>query len=123
MADFITTDRGAQDIFMKDVYADLAILEEYIGCGISQQSVALVMSDHELFVNPKKKTGKCWNYDISDGHVISGGSFKTPIGGKNVEITLQKTYSFNWEKFGNFWFMELEGTDAPLPAQPRQTYA
>lgn len=112
--------RGAHDIFMKDVYADLAILEEYISCNFAQRGVALVMSDHELFVNPKRKSGKCWNYDISDGNSIAGGHFNTPIGGKNVAITLQKIYSFNWSKFGSFWFMELEGGDRISPAQHLQ---
>lgn len=101
--------RGAQDIFMKDVYADLAILEEYVSLGIAHRGVALVMNDHEMFVNPKRKTGKCWDYDISHGFRTPGGLLDTPIGGKEISIRLGKAYSFNWSKFGNFWFMELEG--------------
>jgi len=101
--------RGAQDIFMKDVYMDLAILEEYVSLGRAHRGVALVMNDHELFVKPKQKAGKCWNYDISDGFHTDGGHFDTPIGGKEVAIDLGKAYSFNWTKFGGIWFMELEG--------------
>lgn len=82
--------RGAHDIFMKDVYEDLDILEEYV-------------------VNPKTKGGKCWADDISDGHSISGANLSVPVGGKQVSINLQKSYKFNWSKFGGFWFMELEG--------------
>jgi hypothetical protein len=101
--------RGAPDLFMKDVYADLAVLEEYVDLGINR-GVALVMTDHELFVNPKRKTGKCWNYDISNGVHIAGGHFNTPIGGEEVSIHLSQAYTFNWSQFGEFWFMELEGT-------------
>lgn len=101
--------RGAHDIFMKDVYEDLDILEKYVSFGIANRGVALVMNDLERFVNPKTKGGKCWAYDISDGHSISGANLSVPIGGKQVSISLQKSYQFNWSKFGSFWFMELEG--------------
>lgn len=104
--------RGAQDIFMKDVYEDLAILEEYMTLGIAQRGVALVMTDHELFVNPKKKAGKCWDYDVSHGYSTSGRLLTTPIGGKQVSINLEKSYNFDWSRFGDFWFMELEGSHA-----------
>ncbi|MDD2834491.1 MAG: hypothetical protein PHD12_10815 [Methylotenera sp.] len=101
--------RGAHDIFMKDVYEDLAILEEYVSLGIASRGVALVMNDLARFVNPKTKGGKCWAYDISDGYSISGANLSVPIGGKDISIELQKSYQFNWSKFGSFWFMELEG--------------
>jgi len=101
--------RGAHDIFMKDVYEDLNILEEYVTQGIANRGVSLVMNDLERFVNPKTKRGKCWAYDISNGHSIPGANLSVPIGGKSVSIILQKSYQFNWSKFGSFWFMELEG--------------
>lgn len=101
--------RGAHDIFMKDVYEDLGILEKYVSSGIANRGVALVMNDLERFVNPKKKSGKCWTYDISDNHSISGANLAVPIGGKQISINLRKSYQFNWSKFGSFWFMELEG--------------
>lgn len=101
--------RGAQNIFMKDVYEDLGLLEGYVSLGIANRGVALVMNDLERFVNPKRRDGRCWAYDISDGHSISGANLSVSIGGKNVSIELQKSYQFNWSKFGSFWFMELEG--------------
>jgi len=94
---------------MKDVYEDLNILEEYVSSGIASSGVALVMNDLERFVNPKTKGGKCWAYDISNGHAISGANLSVSVGGKQVSIKLQKSYQFNWSKFGSFWFMELEG--------------
>jgi len=104
--------RGAHDIFMKDVYEDLAILEEYVSEGVAQRGVALVMNDLERFVNPQTKRGKCWAYDISHGHSISGADLSVPVGGKDISIQLNKCYGFNWSKFGGYWFMELEGGDA-----------
>jgi hypothetical protein len=47
--------RGATDIFMKDVYGDLHILERYCEEGEADRGIALVMNDREGFVNPKKK--------------------------------------------------------------------
>ena len=102
--------RGAHDIFMKDVYEDLMILEEYVSLGIADSGVALVMNDLERFVNPRRKSGKCWDYDVSHGTRLSGANLNTSIGGKSVSITLNQSYHFNWEKFGDFWFLELEGS-------------
>lgn len=101
--------RGAHDIFMKDVYQDLNLLEDYVSLGIAHQGVALVMNDLERFVNPSVKRGKCWDYDISHGNVINGANLTTPIGGKNININLEKNYTFNWAGIGSMWFMELEG--------------
>lgn len=95
---------------MKDVYEDLQVLEQYVDKGIASRGVALVMNELERFVNPTVKHGKCWTYDISNGHTVQGGHFNVPIGGKPVDIRLARSYTFNWEKFGQFWFCELEGT-------------
>ncbi len=94
---------------MKDVYEDLAILEKYVRLDHAHKGVALVMNDLPRFVNPTQRTGKCWAYDISNGYTFNGGTLDVPIGGKDVRIELQKAYDFNWSKFGDFWFMELEG--------------
>ncbi|WP_202967613.1 hypothetical protein [Comamonas sp. E6] len=103
--------RGAHDIFMKDVYEDLQVLEQYVAQGIATRGVALVMHDHKLFVNPRVKGGKCWTYDTSNGHTFQGGHFTVQVGSrkKPVDIQLARSYTFNWEKFGQFWFCELEG--------------
>lgn len=101
--------RGATDIFMKDVYEDLRLLELYTESGHADRGVALVMNDLERLVNPKKRDAKCWSYDISNGTKIRNVHLTTPIGGKEISIHLKKTYTFNWEKHGLYWFMELEG--------------
>lgn len=101
--------RGATDIFMKDVYEDLRLLELYTEYDHADRGVALVMNDLERLVNPKKKGAKCWAYDISNGTKISNVHLTTPIGGKKISIHLKKAYTFNWEKHGLYWFVELEG--------------
>ena len=100
--------RGAHDIFMKDVYEDLQILEAYLSSNIASRGVALVMNDLERFVLPKVKNGKCWAYDISQGTQFTGCEIDVPIGGKPVSIQLIGSYKFDWRKFGEFWFLELE---------------
>jgi hypothetical protein len=101
--------RGAHDIFMKDVYEDLAILEEYVALGHASRGIALVMNDLQRFVNPKAKEGKCWAYDISDGFTFPGGQIDVSIGGKKVLVDLKNSYTFTWERFGEMWFSEVEG--------------
>ena len=108
--------RGATNIFMKDVYKDLNLLEEYCdhacfdrGHDCFDRGVALVMNDLERLVNHKKKEAKCWDYDISDGTKVSGLHLTTPIGGKAIDLKIQKSYEFNWVQKGEFWFLENEG--------------
>ena len=101
--------RGATDIFMKDVYEDFYLLEQYVSEGISQEGVALVMNDMERLVNPSRKNAKCWNYDISNGASFGPVHLNTPIGGKEINITLSKKYTLNWINYGGFWFLEAQG--------------
>ena len=101
--------RGATDIFMKDVYEDLRLLEAYITNGYANEGVLLVMNDLERLVNPKKKDAKCWDYDISQGTQVRNVHLTTPIGGKEISIKLKRSYAFQWERHGGYWFMELEG--------------
>ena len=103
--------RGATDIFMKDVYEDFSLLEEYCEYAGFDQGVSLVMNDLEMFVNPKNKTAKCWDYDISHGAEVGENNRHktTPIGGKEIDIRLKKSYEFYWVQRGDFWFLEIEG--------------
>ena len=101
--------RGATDIFMKDVYEDFHLLEQYVLSDIAQEGVSLVMNDLARLVNPKNKNAKCWDYDISHGANFGPVNLTTPIGGKPVNISLEKAYSLNWVQYGNFWFMEAQG--------------
>ena len=101
--------RGATDIFMKDVYEDLHLLERYVSDGIVQEGVALVMSDMGRLVNPSRKNAKCWDYDISHGASFGPINITTPIGGKEISIQLAKKYSLSWVNYGEFWFLEVQG--------------
>ena len=101
--------RGATDIFMKDVYEDMHLLESYCNLAGFNKGVALVMNDLGRLVNPKKKDAKCWDYDISNGTKVSNLHLTTPIGGKPIDLTIQKSYMFQWVQKGQFWFLENEG--------------
>lgn len=104
--------RGATDIFMKDVYFDLFLLERYVANGISDQGISLVMNDMDRLVNPRSKEAKCWRYDISNGAEFGREVFDTPIGGKPVNFRLEHHYRLGWHKYGEFWFLEVEGDEA-----------
>ncbi len=101
--------RGAGNIFMKDVYEDLALLENYCKQANYNHGIALVMNDLNRLVNPSKKDAKCWDYDISHGAKVRPGTWETPVGGKEVNIILKKYYHFVWIQKGKFWFLENEG--------------
>ncbi len=102
--------RGATDIFMKDVYFDLFLLEQYVAENIATEGVSLVMNDLKHLVHPVKKDAKCWDYDISNGAKFGPTTLKTPIGGKAVNIKLINQYTFEWKQYGAFWFLETQGT-------------
>lgn len=108
--------RGATDIFMKDVYDDLHILERYIEEGRADRGIGLVMNDREGFVNPKNKVSKCWDYDISQGTVVGPIELKTQVGSTKqpIYISLKRQYQFSWHQYGSFWFAELEGIAATV---------
>ena len=101
--------RGATDIFMKDVYEDFYLLEQYVSEGIAQEGVALMMNDMERLINPSRKSSKCWDYDISNGASFGPVELNTPIGGKEINITLSKNYTLCWINYGGFWFLEAQG--------------
>ncbi len=101
--------RGATDIFMKDVYEDLQLLEKYIEAGHADRGVSLVMNDMANFVNPRNKNAKCWDYDISHGTKFEDICLTTPIGGKDIYIEIHKKHEILWEQHGEFWFTEIEG--------------
>jgi hypothetical protein len=102
--------RGATDIFMKDVYEDLAILEQYVEHGHADEGIALVMTDLQRLVSPKRKDGKAWqHYDVSHGATFGPASLTTPIGGKEVRIELKRKYVLEWIQYGSFWFLAVQG--------------
>ena len=102
--------RGATDIFMKDVYYDLYLLEQYKANNQVDECIGLVMTNHKNFVYPIRKTAKCWNYDISHSATVKAKTkFDTEIGGKPQDFTLTKNYEFTWNQFGEYWFTQLRG--------------
>lgn len=101
--------RGANDIFMKDVYQDLDLVEKYISNNEADIGITFVMTNHRSFIYPSSKRGKCWDYDISQNVTIGDTIINTPIGGYPVTIELQKQYTFNWTEVGDYFFVMLLG--------------
>lgn len=101
--------RGAIDVFMKDVYEDIEILENYKKSKQCEETVFLVMTDFKNIVFPEiEKNAKYWDYDISDGFKLIGPkTFTTPIGGKEIYIKIEGTYNFSWKEKNQFYFLEI----------------
>lgn len=104
--------RGATDIFMKDVYFDLWLLEQYMAEKVANEGIALVMTDMKRLVYPSTKKAKCWDYDISHGAKVKPSVFDTPIGGKPVNFELGLNYELDWHEHGDFWFLEAQGEES-----------
>lgn len=101
--------RGAVDIFYKDVYADLELLESYKQIDGYLSGIQLTMTDFRNLPFPPKRSGKYIHYDITHGARVNDGiHLTTPIGGKNIEIRLTGNYHFNWVQVGRFYFLKLE---------------
>ncbi len=102
--------RGGENNFMEGVYEDLIRLEEYCKHAKFKRGVALVMNEKKRLVKPKRKKGKRWCYDISDGATIRGTQ-ESPNSNEEepVDSQFKKSYEFTWNPKGNFWFLELEG--------------
>jgi len=100
--------RGAGDIFMKDIYMDLQLLEKYCEHDSAEHGIALIMTDHVNFIYSEKKEGKCWDYDTTHGTFCGNKRYTTDIGGKPVDILLNNRYHFNWKAEGDYFFTLLE---------------
>ncbi|WP_339629671.1 DUF1643 domain-containing protein [uncultured Maribacter sp.] len=112
--------RGAQDLFKFGVYEDLELLESYVGDN-RISGVQLTMTDARNFVYPRNKTGKSWDYDISDGHSITNGiELNTPIGGKEVSIILKGSYNFAWINKGAFYFLKIQSNEQKWVYAPNE---
>ncbi|MFW5879198.1 MAG: hypothetical protein ACOCUV_00080 [bacterium] len=101
--------RGAIDIFMKDIYEDLALLELYAQKKSFIQGIQYTMTDYRNLAFPKLRKGKNWNYDTSHGYsILNGIHLTTPIGGKTVDVKLDGRYEFIWNECNGFYFIKLE---------------
>jgi len=101
--------RGAVDIFCKDVYEDIELLEAYALSSNYIQGIQLTMTDFRNLPFPPVKLAKYKDYNISNGARIEGGiHLTTPIGGKQIDIQIKGTYHFNWSQVGQFYFLRLE---------------
>ena len=108
--------RGATDIFMKDVYEDLAMTELYVDHDVAEEGIVLVMNDLKRLVHPAQKTAKCWDYDISHGAAFGPILLTTKVGSKPVRIELKRSYALDWNHQGAFWFLEAQGVLPPAAA-------
>ena len=102
---------GASDIFKKEVYAGLELLEQYATLPHFAQGYELIMTNvKSLVYAPENQSTKQGDYSISKGHEIKDGiHLPSLIGGKDIDITLNKSYRFEWHQHGNFWFSLIQG--------------
>jgi hypothetical protein len=101
--------REAVDLFFCGVYEDLELLENYSQNTNYIEGIQLTMTDLRRIVHPNVRRGKYWAYDISDdAFIVNGINLNIPIGGIDVNITLNGSYQFNWVQVNNYYFLRLE---------------
>lgn len=102
--------RGAHDLFRYGIYEDMQLLESYCNNLNYIQGIQLTMTDCRVFGFPDSTKGKSWDYNTSNRTAINNGiNLVTPIGGKEVSVTLTKSYLFNWTEINEFYFLMLRG--------------
>lgn len=112
--------RGGINVFVKEVYEDIASLEKYkVRDTNIKRTYFLVMVDYENIVvstnpsNGKKKTPKYKAYDISDGFELNGPiDISVDAGDNKDSIHIEGRYKFDWSvmssSMGNLYFMILD---------------
>jgi hypothetical protein len=103
--------RGATDIFKKDVFEDIELVEEYCRAEYADLGLCLVMTDYKGLVEPSESSrkSKAWKaYDVSpQSNMIKSGTYEESIGGKDCKIVIKNNYECRWIKNGNFWYLKL----------------
>lgn len=97
--------RGAENIFMENVYKDLYYTELYVEKGQAEFTTCLVLTDFENLVNPKvKKTdAQKWKFDTSEGVTTKAQIYSINRGNTPFDFELKKQYKFKWKKNGTHW--------------------
>ena len=104
---FKTAQQGAQDWGRIDSYADIEAVE--LACKASYGFGRFFMlTDSPVYVNPSRR-GVGTVFCLHDGfQVVPGKSLSFPSKGREkVVVTLTKPYVFNWQKSGDWHFLEV----------------
>jgi hypothetical protein len=98
--------QGAQDFGRIDSYVDIEAVELAIEKKKYAMGFFFIITDSTAYVNPSR-IGVGTIFPMHDGASVAAGSF-TAIhckGREGVVVTLRDSYSFGWEKSGDWYFM------------------
>lgn len=103
--------KEASDIFKKEIYTGLELLEQCANLPHFAQGYELIMTNvKSLVYAPQSQSAKQNDYNISKGFEINEGiQFKSSKKNQQTNITLKKSYRFEWHQHGSFWFSLLQG--------------
>ncbi len=105
---FKTSRQGAQDHGRIDVFVDIEALEVAVRRGFSFGRFYMI-TDSPPYVNESVR-GVGTHFTTHDGAITKEHStFHCPEskGRENVQVTLQNSYGFQWEKIGPWYFLSL----------------
>lgn len=104
---FKTAQQGAQDHGRIDAYCDIEAVE--LACASRYQFGRFFMlTDSSVYVNPSQK-GVGTVFCLHEGfQVTPGKAISYPSKGReDVIVTLDKPYSLNWQRSGDWYFLEV----------------
>ncbi|MBI1286142.1 MAG: hypothetical protein GC178_01045 [Flavobacteriales bacterium] len=105
---FKTAKQGAQDYGRIDAYVDIEALE-LVTASQYDSGKFYMITDSRAYVNASEK-GVGTEFAMHSGNKTEAGTyFNYPKckGREDVRVFLNKSYLFEWEKIGNWYFLEL----------------
>ncbi|MGA1847666.1 hypothetical protein [Deferribacter abyssi] len=108
---FKTAQQGAQDYGRIDTFVDIEALE--IACdkyGYNIGRFYMITNSTEYITQSKRDIGTVFT-TMFDGAVTKPNStfhYAGLKGKENVKVQLSNSYTFEWEKIGNRYFLELK---------------
>jgi hypothetical protein len=103
---FKTARQGAQDHGRIDAFVDIEALE--LVCDrIFNFGRFYMITDSTPYINKSKK-GVGTVFATHDGSIINPGEYHYPsMGREHVHVTLRNTYTFEWEKINEWYFLQI----------------
>lgn len=103
---FKTSRQGAQDHGRIDAFVDIEALE-LVCSQIFSVGRFYMITDSTPYINKSRK-GVGTVFTTHDGAVLNPGTYQYPSKGReDVVVTLNNQYKFEWEKIGEWFFLQI----------------
>ncbi|RYY00591.1 hypothetical protein EON78_00735 [bacterium] len=103
--------QGAQDHGRIDIYTDIEALE-LVCANLYNLGKFYAITDSAPYINESKK-GVGTIFPTHNGHItkLNNEIVSLSKGRENIVVNLKSSYTFNWEKIGKWYFLEITVKD------------